>query len=356
MTTPRNDPSAPLTRFCLAVEEHRRTPEGRVRTSQQFVSSFFTSSEQTPEDRIFRHVPKEVRGPVISAWGIRGSKAALRDSDEKVASVVSDALLAGDLTPGDFEEGLSAALVIAWVPLPEWWAFWRGGVISKAAALKALTTAYELKLFDAAWFFDHLEARGGALKGTRVVSDGLTKEDLTDWIDRVHKTQNGTPAGLLDALGWEKLVGKTQNEALFGVLDAFAKKHELAAADAAATTDPPSATPEAESPEIPAAAKAPEVGWSAPPDAPGDAPASLASAVVAHATKAATAKADAQADPDLAETGPYASPAPSAAQSQKKVAAARPVAPEIPVVTEEDEVDETKRFLRGKQSPAQTRR
>ena len=88
MATPRNDSTAPLTRFCFAVEEHRRTPEGRVKTAQQFVAHFFTQSETAPQDRIFKHLPKDVRGPVISTWGIRGAKAALRDSDEKVAAVV----------------------------------------------------------------------------------------------------------------------------------------------------------------------------------------------------------------------------------------------------------------------------
>src|SRR5450432_640006 len=200
MTAPRNDPNAPLTRFCLAVEEHRRTPDGRVRTSQQFLAHFFTHSDTTPEDRVFRHLPKEVRGPVISAWGIRGSKAALRDEDEKVASVVSDALIAGDLSAGEFEDGLSPDITIAWVPLPEWWTFWRGGVLTKTAALKALVTAYDLKLFDASWLFERLEARGGGLKGTDVISEGLSKDDLVDWIRRVHQAQDGSPKGILEAL------------------------------------------------------------------------------------------------------------------------------------------------------------
>ena len=69
-------------------------------------------------------------------------------------------------------------------PLPDWWSFWRGGKLSKQALQKALDSGYELGLFDAKWFFETIESPGGKLKGTDVVSEGLTKAELTEWIRR----------------------------------------------------------------------------------------------------------------------------------------------------------------------------
>jgi hypothetical protein len=78
----RNDLSAAVPKFCLALEEHRRTTEGRVRTSQELVTTFFPHDEKSCTDRIFKYLPNDARGPIIAAWGIRGIKAALRDTDE----------------------------------------------------------------------------------------------------------------------------------------------------------------------------------------------------------------------------------------------------------------------------------
>src|SRR5262245_30352014 len=128
----RNDLSQATTRFCLALEEHRRTPEGRSRTPQHFLSHFFPHDDAKYTDRIFSFMPNDVRGPIISAWGIRGAKAALRDSDEKIATVVYDALVAGDLAANQFEEGINASTIIGWAPLDDWWSFWRAGVLPKA--------------------------------------------------------------------------------------------------------------------------------------------------------------------------------------------------------------------------------
>src|SRR5215469_13580075 len=85
---PRNDLSAAVPKFCLALEEHRRTPDGRVRTSQEMLSTFFPYDDKSCTDRVFKYLPNDVRGPIIAAWGIRGLKAALRDTDDKVQSVV----------------------------------------------------------------------------------------------------------------------------------------------------------------------------------------------------------------------------------------------------------------------------
>ncbi|MDP9035447.1 MAG: hypothetical protein M3O50_11625 [Myxococcota bacterium] len=220
----RNDLSAAVPKFCLALEEHRRTAEGRVRTSEEMLATYFSYDDQVSADHVFRYMPPEVRGPIIAAWGIRGTKAALRDGDEKVQSVVHDALVAGDVDASAFEEGLTPETLVRWVPLADLWAFWRGGRLTKQAIHKALATAYELYLFDARWFLDALTARGGTIKGTDVLADGLTKEDLSQWIRRIHETGDGTPKGLVAALGWEKIVNKTADDLLVGVLDAIVAK------------------------------------------------------------------------------------------------------------------------------------
>jgi hypothetical protein len=249
---PRNDLSAAVPKFCLALEEHRRTPEGRVRTSQELLATFFPHDEKVSTDKLLRFLPNEVRAPIIAAWGIRGIKSALRDTDEKVQQVVHDALVAGDIDHQAFEEGLTPETLVRWVPLGDLWSFWRGGKLTKQALHKALSTAYELYLFDARWFLETIQAKGGSLKGTDVLADGLTKDDLTQWIRRVHETGDGTPKGLVAALGWEKIVGKTANEVLVAVLDAMVLKVGLVVA-AGAKDSAPKLEPKPE-PAVPPAA------------------------------------------------------------------------------------------------------
>ena len=202
----RNDLSAAVPKFCLALEEHRRTGDGRVRTSQEFLAAFFPHDDKASTDKLFKHMPNEVRGPIVAAWGIRGVKAALRDDDAKIQQVVHDAVVAGDVDHQTFEDGVTPETLVRWVPLAELWAFWRGGKLTKQAIHKALATAYELYLFDARWFLDALSARGGALKGTDVLADGLSKDDLTQWVRRIYETADGTPKGIVASLGWDKIV------------------------------------------------------------------------------------------------------------------------------------------------------
>ncbi len=224
MDKARNDLSAAVPKFCFALEEHRRTADGRVRTSQELITSFFPHDDKSCTDRIFKYLPNDARGPIIAAWGIRGIKAALRDTDEKVQSVVHDALVAGDVDHNAFEDGLTPETLVRWVPLGDLWSFWRGGKLTKQAIHKALSTAYELYLFDARWFLETIQAKGGAIKGTDVLADGLEKADLTAWVRRIHETGDGTPKGLVSALGWDKIVARTANEVLIAVLDAMVLK------------------------------------------------------------------------------------------------------------------------------------
>lgn len=254
--TTRNDMTAGVPKFCFALEGHRRTPDGRVRSSQELLTHFFPHDGAASTDRLFKYMPNDVRGPILAAWGIRGAKAALRDDDEKVQSVVHDALVAGDLDHAGFEEGLSPETLIRWSPLADWWTFWRGGKLSKNAIQKALVTAYDLSLFDAKWFLDTIDSRGGKLKGTDVLADGLLKEDLTEWIKKVHETGDGTPKGLLAALGWDKIVAKTTNDVLIAVIDAMVVKIGLVKAPEGSTGTGAS-TPSTGSGATPAASPAP---------------------------------------------------------------------------------------------------
>jgi hypothetical protein len=249
----RNDLSAAVPKFCLALEEYRRTPDGRVRTSQDFVTSFFPHDDKGCTDRVFKHIPNEVRGPIVAAWGIRGVKAALRDTDDKIKEVVHDALLAGDVDHVAFEEGLAPETLVRWLPLSDVWSFWRAGKLSKQAISKALTTAYDLFLFDARWFLETLQGKSGAVKGTDVLAEGLTKDELIAWIKRIHETGDGSPKGIVAALGWEKIVAKTPNDSLIAVLDAMVSKVGL--------------TIPASTPQLPTSETTPEIKTE-PPGAP----------------------------------------------------------------------------------------
>jgi hypothetical protein len=196
------------------------------------VSALFRHHEKDSGDRVFKYLPNDVRGPIIAAWGIRGAKTALRDDDEKVRSVVADALAAGDIDADSFEDGLTAEILVTWLPLTDLWSFWRGGKLTKAAILKALETAFDLALFDARWFLETLKAKNGTRRGTDVVADGLSKEELALWIRRIHESGDGSPRGIVAAIGWDRIVTKSSNEALFLALDALAAQVGLVGASA----------------------------------------------------------------------------------------------------------------------------
>jgi hypothetical protein len=239
------------------MEEHRRTDAGRVRTAKEFVTNFFPYDERGATDKIFKAIPNDVRGPVLSTWGIRGGKAALKDDDDKVRSVVHDALVAGDIDEGIFEDGLTAPILIDWVALSDWWSFWRHGKLTGVAIQKALATARELALIDDRWFLANLQGRGGKLKGTDVVCDTLGKDQIVAWIRKVHESGDGSPAGLVAALGWDTILAKTAQDALLFALDAFAKKAGLvsdAPAEKQETAD--KAAPPPSKREVPLAATA----------------------------------------------------------------------------------------------------
>lgn len=249
---PRNDRNAGVTKFCRAMEEHRRTDAGRVKTPRDLLDHFFPWSASAATDRVFFHIPPQVRGPVLAGWAIRGKKTALKDDDAKVKSVVHDALLAGDIDEAAFEAGLTSEILIDWLPLEEWWAFWRSGRITGAPVQRALATARELGLFDDRWFLENLKGRGGRLSGTDVVCDTLSKDQIVAWVRNLHQSGDGSPAGLVAALGWEVILSKTAHDALLFALDAFAKKVGLVKTAEAQ----PSASPQASAqPAVPLAAE-----------------------------------------------------------------------------------------------------
>jgi hypothetical protein len=231
------------------MEEHRRTEAGRVRTAREMVDFFFPRNGQDTTDKIFLHIPPEVRGPIVSHWGVRGAKSAIRDTDEKIKQVVADALAAGDIDEAIFEEGVNAQVLIDWAPLAEWWQFWRTGKLTGIAIQKALAVARELGLFDDRWFLLNVDGRGGKLKGTDTLCDTLSKDQIISWIRKVHESGDGSPAGLIAALGWETVLTKTAQEALLFALDAFAKKVGLVAAPA--PPEHPEEEPPASNEDIP---------------------------------------------------------------------------------------------------------
>jgi hypothetical protein len=222
-----NDLEHPVAKLCLVLEEDRRTPSGRIRSSKQFREHYFSFDESRADDRIFSHLPAEVRGPIIAAWGIRGPRSASKDTDERVKMVVQDAFLAGDIDDFLFEEGLNPALIIRWGELSEWWSFWRRGPITRHAMRKALETGFGLGLFDAAWFIENLRSKGGTLQGTDVIADGLSKGELATWIRAVYRSGDSTAGGLIGALGWDSLASKLPDDAILHVLDTLAERHGL---------------------------------------------------------------------------------------------------------------------------------
>jgi hypothetical protein len=211
--------SAELRRFCLALEEYRRTPEGRVRDSQEFLLSFFPHDGDIVADQVFRYISRETRAKIISGWKIRGPKAALRDDDAKVEEVVHDSLRSGDLDHVMFEEGISPEVLINSVPLTEWWIFWRTGKLSSSILTHALLVARDQKLLGATWFLDHVMATDGDARGIDVFASKLSKEDLTAWVRKIASTANATPDGIVDALGWEKILGSLPVSSLMILLD-----------------------------------------------------------------------------------------------------------------------------------------
>jgi len=227
---PRNDRALALSAFCLEIEKYRRTPEGRVRNADAFLAFYFprAGGSAGATDRLFVHLPRDVRGPILAGWRIRGPKAALRDDDERVKAVVLDALEAGDLDAAAFEQGIAPDVLVDWAPLDEWWQFWRARGLPNTAVQKALATARALHLVDDRWFFENVEGRGGKLRGTDAVCDTLSKDEITAWIRNLHASGDASPAGLVAARGWDNILAKTSPEALLTALDAFARKVHLA--------------------------------------------------------------------------------------------------------------------------------
>ena len=227
MVTPKNARGRPVTKLCLALEAFRRTEEGRTRDAKAFLGHFFPQDNDGTRDRLFVHMPKEVRADLLSNWGIRGKKSALRDDDEKVRITVTDALAAGDIDATIVEASVTPEVLVDWVPLEDWWRFWRGtppAPVPVVSVRKALAVARELSLFDERWFFDHLKLGSQKLDGTDVVCAALSKDQVSAWIRAVHESGDASPTGLVSALGWETVLSKTANEALTSALDALARQ------------------------------------------------------------------------------------------------------------------------------------
>lgn len=242
---PRNDRALALSAFCLEIESFRRTPEGRARDAEAFLHFYFArpSGGAPVTDRLFVHLPREVRAPIIAGWRVRGLKAALRDDDERVCSVVIDALEAGDIDAAMFESGITPEVLIDYVPLDEWWEFWRAKVLPAASVQKAIAAARASQLIDDAWFLTAVEGRGGKLKGTDAIAETLSKDDVIGWVRALHTSGDGSPSGVIAARGWDNVLAKTSPDALLAVLDGFARKVNLVKPASVAPARPTSMSP-----------------------------------------------------------------------------------------------------------------
>lgn len=228
VVNPKNARGRPVTKLCLALETFRRTDEGRIRDAKAFLTHFFPQDKQGAKDRIFLHMPNEVRADLLSNWGIRGKKSALRDDDDRVRNTVNDALNAGDIDFTVIEEGITPEILIDWVPLEDWWLFWRGSNLPIGSVRKALALARDLSLFDERWFFEHLALKSAKLVGTDVVCNALSKEQIVAWMHAIHASGDASPTGLVAAIGWETILAKTAHEGLLFALDALARQIGLA--------------------------------------------------------------------------------------------------------------------------------
>src|SRR5205085_1095366 len=84
-------------------------------------------------------------------------------------------------------------------------------------------------------------AHASAKRGVDVLAEGLSKSDLTEWVRGVHASGDGSPRGLVAALGWERVVRHTRAPLLVAVLDRWAVKAGLvrAGGDSDRPTTPP---------------------------------------------------------------------------------------------------------------------
>ena len=227
---PRNDRNHAVTKFCLAMEEHRRTEAGRVRTAKEFVAHFFPYDEQKANDQLFLHMPqrrpraraREVGHPRRQggAQGRRRAGEARRPRRARRGRHRRGDLRRGRRRPTSSSTGS---------PLAEWWSFWRRARSPASPIQKALATARELGLID-----DQLVPR--ERPGPRRQAEGHRRRSATRSA-RIRSSRgcasstsrgDGSPAGIVAALGWETVLAKTAQDALLFALDQFARKAGLA--------------------------------------------------------------------------------------------------------------------------------
>ena len=99
------------------------------------------------------------------------------------------------------EEGITPEVLTDWVPLEDWWVFWRGTTLPIGSVRKALALARDLSLFDERWFFEHLALKTQKLEGTDVVCAALSKEQVVAWMQAIHASGDASPTGLVAAIG-----------------------------------------------------------------------------------------------------------------------------------------------------------
>ena len=224
-TDRNNDLNAPVTKFCLALEKDRRTPEGRIRSRHDFREHFFPYDESAP--KIASSVPAATTSAGRSSP--RGESAAARrrcaTTTRGYAAVVHDAFVAGDIDDQTFEDGLAPDLIIGWVRARR--------LVEVLARRKAHQVLDSTRARDGLrsravrrpLVSRHPRERRRQAARHRRPRRGNEQDRARRLDQKIHESGDGSPRGLSTALGWSTLVAKTSNAVLLSAMDAFAQKN-----------------------------------------------------------------------------------------------------------------------------------
>ena len=225
----KNDPAAAVPKFCLALEEHRRTNDGRVRTSQEMLATFFTHDDKACSDRICSSTCRRRARSDHCRVGYSGVKAALRDNDEQdpAASSSTHSSPATSITwpsrtaspPNDHSLGPARRLVGI---LARWQAHEASPSQGPRNRIRTLSLRRPLVPRDD-------QARERRAQGHRRPRRRLDERRSHAVGPKDPRDRRRLAQGPGVSLGWDKIVAKTANDVLVAVLDAMVAKVGLVA-------------------------------------------------------------------------------------------------------------------------------
>lgn len=233
----------PLVAFCLHLDRFWRQPlESPILTATDFREALFPYDRDRAEDRIFRYLSPSDRGKVLHNWSICGRRTAEQSTNEEIVAIVHRAFKYSDLDDAVFASGLTSELVIGFSQLDHWWRFWRSGRHHKLSLQAVFTKAYELELFDAAWFLGSVTAKKGKLRGVDAIAASLKMDGLAKWLTAVHgaiiRDGKATEKTFLEALSLETIVAKMDVEDMLALVDELSGKLGLANAPEKPQSEP----------------------------------------------------------------------------------------------------------------------